>query len=495
MIFDLTFSTRRTADKEELLKRGTVNAYKSHIKMWILDETRGKVDIDNEGVFRDLAKFFGGFNKQLKAAGKGDTKHTPPLPPETTQALHTLLGNLLQVLQSIGTDAYLENLAKLPESCRNNYHEVLMKSIVYVVIMFDVRRGQEGLVELPKDLYQKEVGINQMEIFVKTVGEASKNHKMDNEDLDNAGVILCHEDEFGFNPGKLLEYYLSKLNPKNKWLFQKPHIVCKRFSLHEPANEDRMWYENSRIGKNQIGKMLPSLCKLAGVKTAHNHSIRATGIRALRKSGYDKYQICKMTGHRDPNTLANYDSLDLLDRTKMALGLQHGHKTMGGKRVDIDSLMVTTETGTHDDSGFIDITQSNSEAAKADPLEDSGFTETNSEPASIETNSQSVNSTLKRQHTDENDEMESNIKRALIVVEKNPKKLCLTQDHVEEIIPDSGSQSPSKLHEVVVDNPGLPMLRLTQVHSQEIIPPSVSEGQSSSRADKVSGFSVPEFSL
>ena len=475
-------SNFRTADNEELLKRGTVNAYKSHIKMWILDQTHGKVDIGDEAVFRELAKFLGGFYKELKAAGKGDTKHTPPLPSETTRALHTMLGNLLLVLESIGTESYLENLANLPEGCRNNYHEVLLQSIVYIVIMFDVRRGQEGLVELPKDLYQKEVGINQMEIYVKTVGEASKNHKMDNEDLDNAGVILCHEDEFGFNPGKLLEHYLSKLNPKNKWLFQKPHVVCKRFSLHEPASEDRMWYENSRIGKNQIGKMLPSLCKLAGVKTAHNHSIRATGIRALRKSGYDKYQICKMTGHRDPNTLANYDSLDLLDRTKMALGLQHGHVTMEGKRPDIDGLITTElkrqdskqDVNTHDDSVNIgDITSDNEHTGQenSDSLEDSGFAEGSSQ---LTTQGQ------KRSHTDEPDEMERDVKRALVVFEE-PKN-----DNSVENVRTSESVGPSTSNEVIVENPdGVSMLYLTQDNTGEMKSPSVSARQSTGSADKV----------
>ena len=106
--------------------------------MWIIDQTQGKIDITDEAVFRELAKFLGGFHKELKAAGKGDTAHTPALPPDTTRALHTLLGNLLHVLESIGTETYLENLAKLPEGCRNNYHAVLMQSIVYIVIMFDV---------------------------------------------------------------------------------------------------------------------------------------------------------------------------------------------------------------------------------------------------------------------------------------------------------------------------------------------------------------------
>ena len=105
------------------------------------------------------------------------------------------------------------------------------------------------------------------------------------------------------------------------------HILCS-----EP------WYENSRIGVNTIGDLLPSLCEIAKVPRLTNHSIRTTSIRAMRRSGFDDNQVCFVSGHKDPESLKNYDSLTVFDRTKMAMAMQHGSTTLDGEEIDLNVL-------------------------------------------------------------------------------------------------------------------------------------------------------------
>ena len=164
----------------DLPKRATVDCYKSHMKTFILNTTDGKVDIANASVFKKLDKFFGGLFKTLKEAGRGDVTHTAEIPAETTKALHQLFGTLLLVLEARDTDGYDNEVAKLPENFRTSYHVLLQMAVMYTIIMFDVRRGQEGLAALKRDTYQKEFNQDlRLHYWQKKRGELTKNHRSD----------------------------------------------------------------------------------------------------------------------------------------------------------------------------------------------------------------------------------------------------------------------------------------------------------------------------
>ena len=74
--------------------------------------------------------------------------------------------------------------------------------------------GNEGLDCLLKTAYEKAYyPKGNYAVFRKVIGEASKNHQAGSEDLTNSGLIPFCANEFGFNPGALLETYLEVLNP------------------------------------------------------------------------------------------------------------------------------------------------------------------------------------------------------------------------------------------------------------------------------------------
>ena len=56
-------------------KLTTLNTWRSHIKMKILDMTSGNLDISCESKFKELGRFFSGYVKKLKAMGKADIDH------------------------------------------------------------------------------------------------------------------------------------------------------------------------------------------------------------------------------------------------------------------------------------------------------------------------------------------------------------------------------------------------------------------------------------
>ena len=113
------------------------------------------MDINNAAIFKSFDMFWSGYIKKLKGAGKADTVHRPEIPAATQRALHILFGNLLRVLNAKDDQEYDLMIQNLPEACRENYHDLLQKAIMYIVILFDCRRGLEGLAAMNKDFFSK----------------------------------------------------------------------------------------------------------------------------------------------------------------------------------------------------------------------------------------------------------------------------------------------------------------------------------------------------
>ena len=95
--------------------------------------------------------------KGIKEDGRGETEHHPEIPSETLDAIWSLCGKLEKLLEAkfnLDQSGYNEALRNLPEKWRNNWHNLLRICIQFIVTMFDIRRGVEGIETLTKEHFQ-----------------------------------------------------------------------------------------------------------------------------------------------------------------------------------------------------------------------------------------------------------------------------------------------------------------------------------------------------
>ena len=128
-----------------------------------------------------------------------------------------MLGNLLAVLETRGTEMYDRNLLRLPSSCHHSYHDLLKLAAMYVVVMCDVKRGQQSFAAMRKTMFRKKYDPStERQWFERVTGGNG------NVDVEFCGMIPFHTDEHGFDPGRIMDWYLAKLHPENRHGYNRP---------------------------------------------------------------------------------------------------------------------------------------------------------------------------------------------------------------------------------------------------------------------------------
>ena len=75
----------------------------------------------------------------------------------------------------------------------------------------------------------------------------------------------------------------------NEYLFQRP----------KSSGEGEIWYDNMAVGENTLGKKMKVISHQAELSTIYtNHSIRATTITILDRSGFEARHIMSVSGHK-----------------------------------------------------------------------------------------------------------------------------------------------------------------------------------------------------
>ena len=300
------FSSYRL-ETDELPSMSTVRATRSHIKMMVKKLSSGKIDICDSAVFTEFENVMKGLAKKLKEAGKLDVKHHELIPEKSLEKVYHLLGVLSNLFELDENDpTYEENLSQIPDEFQDSYHYLAQYGAIYVINTQLVRRGNEGIDKLKTDHFELLEDENTgQQYYKKVLGEVSKNHQSDSEDLRQGGVILFEENSYGFNPGLFFHLFLSKLDKKAPFLFMRPIRSKKSFNLRQ--NPD-VWYEAvQKIGVNQVQKALPSLTSAACTKRATNCQIRPTAITLMKDAGIEDRKIMSFSGHKSIQTLNNYN--------------------------------------------------------------------------------------------------------------------------------------------------------------------------------------------
>ena len=111
-----------------------------------------------------------------------------------------------------------------------------------------------------------------------------------------------YETEGQFCPVASFEKYLQHLNPANEFLFQRPK---------KTTPDSDVWYDNMVIGERHLGDMMKKISTEADLSTIYsNHSIRATAVTILDKSGFEARHIMSISGHRSESSIRSYSKTD-----------------------------------------------------------------------------------------------------------------------------------------------------------------------------------------
>ena len=124
--------------------------------------------------------FYAGYIKRLKSSGKGDTDHRQEIPQSSLDAIMDLLILLQKILRikNKKSPEYHNLVSKLPEDYKNDYHFLMQKGMVFMILSLFARRAKEGMDKLTKSHFEKKYcDQNNYHYWKRAKGEKTKNHK------------------------------------------------------------------------------------------------------------------------------------------------------------------------------------------------------------------------------------------------------------------------------------------------------------------------------
>ena len=160
------------------------------------------------------------------------------------------------------------------------------------------RRGRQDLRQLKKSDFSVMTDGNGRKYVRKTTDELTK-YRRENEDGLDGGVML--ENSGPHCPVASFELYNQHLNPLNEYLFQRP---------------------KANIGERSLCNKMKQISKQANLSKMYtNHSIRATAVTILDKSGFEARHIMAVSGHKNERSIRSYCTTNLSTKREMSASL------------------------------------------------------------------------------------------------------------------------------------------------------------------------------
>ena len=228
-------------------------------------------DITNDEGFNEANEVFSAKCVQLKKEGLAKVQHKPPIANA--------------------------DLKKLYESAVFNTDnpKTLLNKVFFEIMLCFCRRGRQSLRQLKKSHFAVLVDASGKKFVTKVVDELTKNHR-ENDEAEQGGMMYATKGPFC--PVASFEKYLKHLNPQNEFLFQRPK--------KNTTKDSDVWYDNM-----VVGDMMKNISKQAGLSQQYtNHSIRATAVTILDKSGFEARHIMSVSGHRSESSIRSYSKTD-----------------------------------------------------------------------------------------------------------------------------------------------------------------------------------------
>lgn len=231
-------------------------------------------NIMKDRVFQKSNNVLIGIIKELKREGKDTTENKKPISKPDLKKLQA------SGLFSTGTPQTLQN------------------KVLFDIMTHFGRRGREGLRSLKPGSFKFVTDSEGHRYVAMTFNEADKTHHgADSREKPKAPRM--YETTGESCPVRAFEKYLSKLNPENETLFQKPLV-----KYHQ---DGPVWYSKVPVGVNYLYNFMPRMSAEAGLSLRYtNHCIRATVATTLCEAGVSNMGIMSVTGHRHVDSLNPY---------------------------------------------------------------------------------------------------------------------------------------------------------------------------------------------
>lgn len=232
-------------------KKGYAEKIRSYLKMSI--SNKFQVDITDTKLFPEAAKHWKSFCDQLVKEGRSETEHHCEVDPDTMEAINSLLKNVKEALEARGTEQYEEKLNRIPAELHHKLNLILQRGAMQQLILFEVRRGGEGIHELKKkDFIIVKDKLKDFDYIKHCKTEKDKNHQ-EGTNSSIYGCIPFMDFADNFNPGELFSFYMqfvpddsTKPGIEGGFLFPKPRQISSKFDPHDP--EENVFYEPNMKG-------------------------------------------------------------------------------------------------------------------------------------------------------------------------------------------------------------------------------------------------------
>ena len=97
-----------------------------------------------------------------------------------------------------------------------------------------------------------------------------------------------------------LKLLLEKAHPEIDGLFQRARIPV--------SSQEDVWFMKCLLGHNIMRDMLPRISSAAVLSRLYtNHCLRATVATKLKKAGLEDRKFCRVTGHKNAESLGSYE--------------------------------------------------------------------------------------------------------------------------------------------------------------------------------------------
>ena len=247
---------------------GSLRTLKYGLKRYY--KTTAGVDVDDEG-FGETNDVYTAKCVELKKKRLAKVNHKPPI------------GGSLYESGAFSTD----------------HPKTLLSKVLFEIMLCFCRRGRQNQRQLKKSHFRVFKDASGKKYVAQVVDELTKNHQ-ENDKEEEGGVM--YETEGPFCPVASSEKYLQHLNPVNEFLFQRPM---------KTTSDSDVLYDNMVIGERYLGDMMKKISKEADLsKIYSNHSIRATVVKILDKSGSETRHIMSVSGHRSEISIRSYSKTD-----------------------------------------------------------------------------------------------------------------------------------------------------------------------------------------